>query len=105
MEEPFEKIGKYYYDDPVEKKNGKFDIVTQDDRGYIFLRSKISERSSDRKHGSKRDPTGNTNRFKLLQIRIFFQIRLSVRSRRKSDLNRTKGALYVTLQVSLLHRW
>ena len=36
MEELFEKIGKYYYDDPVEKKNGEFDIVTQDDRGYIF---------------------------------------------------------------------
>lgn len=41
MEEPFEKIGKYYYDDPVEKKNGKFDIVTQDDRGYIFYEAKF----------------------------------------------------------------
>lgn len=41
MEEPFEKIGKYYYDDPVEKKNGKFDIVTQDDMGYIFYEAKF----------------------------------------------------------------
>lgn len=41
MEEPFEKIGKYYYDDSVEKKNGKFDIVTQDDRGYIFYEAKF----------------------------------------------------------------
>ena len=41
MEEPFEKIGKYYYDDPVEKKNGEFDIVTQDDRGYIFYEAKF----------------------------------------------------------------
>ena len=41
MEEPFEKIGKYYYDDPVEKKNGKFDIITQDDRGYIFYEAKF----------------------------------------------------------------
>ena len=41
MEEPFEKIGKCYYDDPVEKKNGKFDIVTQDDRGYIFYEAKF----------------------------------------------------------------
>lgn len=41
MEEPFEKIGKYYYDDPVEKKNGKFDIVTQDDRGYILYEAKF----------------------------------------------------------------
>lgn len=45
MEEPFEKIGKYYYDDPVEKKNGKFDIVTQDDRGYIFYEAKFRKDS------------------------------------------------------------
>lgn len=41
MDEIFEKIGKYYYDDPAEKKNGKFDIVTQDDRGYIFYEAKF----------------------------------------------------------------
>lgn len=41
MEEIFEKIGKYYYDDPIEKKNGEFDIVTQDDNGYIFYEAKF----------------------------------------------------------------
>ena len=41
MDEIFEKIGKYYYDDPVEKKNGEFDIVTQDDKGYIFYEAKF----------------------------------------------------------------
>ena len=41
MDEIFEKIGKYYYDNPVEKKNGEFDIVTQDDRGYIFYEAKF----------------------------------------------------------------
>lgn len=41
MDEVFEKIGKYYYDDPAEKKNGEFDIVTQDDRGYIFYEAKF----------------------------------------------------------------
>ncbi len=41
MEEVFEKIGKYYYDDPIEKKNGEFDIVTLDDRGYIFYEAKF----------------------------------------------------------------
>lgn len=40
MDEVFEKIGKYYYDDPIEKKNGEFDIVTLDDRGYIFYEAK-----------------------------------------------------------------
>ena len=32
----FEKIGKYYYDNPVNKRNGEFDVVTQDEKGYIF---------------------------------------------------------------------
>ena len=41
MTEIFEKIGKYYYDDPVHKKNGEFDIVTQDDNGYIFYEAKF----------------------------------------------------------------
>lgn len=41
MDEIFEKIGKYYYDDPAEKKNGEFDIVTQDDRGHIFYKAKF----------------------------------------------------------------
>ncbi len=41
MDEVFEKIGKYYYDDPVAKKNGEFDIVTQDDNGYIFYEAKF----------------------------------------------------------------
>lgn len=40
-EEPFEKIGKYYYDDPVNRKNGEFDIVTLDDKGYIFYEAKF----------------------------------------------------------------
>lgn len=41
MDEIFEKIGKYYYDNPTEKKNGEFDIVTQDDLGYIFYEAKF----------------------------------------------------------------
>ena len=41
LEEPFEKIGKYYYDDPVRKRNGEFDIVTKDAKGYIFYEAKF----------------------------------------------------------------
>lgn len=43
MDEVFEKIGKYYYDDPVEKRNGEFDIVTLDDKGYIFYEAKFRQ--------------------------------------------------------------
>lgn len=41
MEEPFEKIGKYYYDDPVNRRNGEFDIVTLDRKGYVFYEAKF----------------------------------------------------------------
>lgn len=36
-----EKIGKYYYDLPAEKRNGEFDIVTQDENGYVFYEVKF----------------------------------------------------------------
>ena len=37
----FEKIGKYYYDNPVEHKNGEFDVVTEDEKGYVFYEVKF----------------------------------------------------------------
>lgn len=37
----FFQIGKYYYDDPILHKNGEFDIVTEDDLGYIFYEVKF----------------------------------------------------------------
>ncbi len=41
LEESFEKIGKYYYDDPATRRNGEFDIVTLDSKGYIFYEAKF----------------------------------------------------------------
>ena len=41
LEEPFEKIGKYYYDNPKEKTNGEFDIVTWNSKGYVFYEAKF----------------------------------------------------------------
>lgn len=41
ISEPFEKIGKYYYDDPVTRTNEEFDIVTLDPQGYIFYEAKF----------------------------------------------------------------
>lgn len=37
----FDRIGKYYYDDPKTRTNGEFDTVTQDPNGYIFYESKF----------------------------------------------------------------
>ena len=36
-----EKIGKYYYDNPKEKLNGEFDVVSLDSKGYIFYEAKF----------------------------------------------------------------
>ncbi|BAK48488.1 predicted ATPase of the AAA superfamily [Clostridium sp. SY8519] len=43
MEEPFERIGKYYYNDPINHRNGEFDVVTEDSKGYIFYEAKFRE--------------------------------------------------------------
>ena len=44
IENPIEKIGKYYYDDPINKKNGEFDIVTLDTNGYTFYEAKFKNK-------------------------------------------------------------
>ena len=36
-----EKIGKYYYDDPTNHANGEFDVVTYDEKGYVFYEVKF----------------------------------------------------------------
>ena len=41
LEEPFFKIGKYWYDDPETRTNGEFDLVTMDKKGYIFYEVKF----------------------------------------------------------------
>jgi AAA+ ATPase superfamily predicted ATPase len=41
----FDKIGKYYYDDPGTRTNGEFDTVTEDPQGYIFYESKFRKES------------------------------------------------------------
>ena len=39
-----EKIGKYYYDDPKTHTNGEFDVVTLDEKGYVFYEVKFKNR-------------------------------------------------------------
>lgn len=41
IEPMFEKIGKYYYDDPKRHRNGEFDVVTEDPNGYVFYEAKF----------------------------------------------------------------
>lgn len=41
MADPFEKIGRYWYDEPETRTNGEFDLVTEDARGYVFYEAKF----------------------------------------------------------------
>lgn len=41
---PFENIGKFYYDDPINKTNGEFDILTKDELGYVFYEVKFKDK-------------------------------------------------------------
>lgn len=41
LENPFEKIGRYYYDDPANRRNGEFDIVTQNGKDFTFYEAKF----------------------------------------------------------------
>lgn len=41
LENSFEKIGKYYYDDQKNHKNGEFDVVTENNGEYIFYEAKF----------------------------------------------------------------
>lgn len=42
LPEPFDSIGRYWYDDPEQKTNGEFDVVTKDPKGYIFYEAKFT---------------------------------------------------------------
>ncbi len=46
IEPVIEKIGKYYYDNPKEHTNGEFDVVTQDEKGYVFYEVKFRKRKT-----------------------------------------------------------
>jgi hypothetical protein len=41
LEPPFDRIGRYWYDDPKTRTNGEFDLVTEDPNGYTFYEAKF----------------------------------------------------------------
>lgn len=51
--EPFYEIGKYYYDDPINHKNGEFDVVTCDKDGYKFYEVKFQNKKLTRQQINK----------------------------------------------------
>ncbi|MCR5789039.1 MAG: ATP-binding protein [Lachnospiraceae bacterium] len=43
-----EKIGKYYYDNPKTRTNGEFDVVSLDEKGYVFYEVKFRKKRTSR---------------------------------------------------------
>lgn len=41
LPELFDDIGRYWYDDPANKTNGEFDVVTHAPHGYVFYEAKF----------------------------------------------------------------
>jgi hypothetical protein len=48
IEPVIEKIGKYYYDDPKTRTNGEFDVVTLDEKGYVFYKVKFTKKKTSK---------------------------------------------------------
>ncbi len=48
LNDKFEKIGKYYYDDSINKKNGEFDVVTESGGKYTFYEAKFTGGALDK---------------------------------------------------------
>ncbi len=70
IEPPIEKAGKYYYDDPKNKKNGEFDIVTLDQTGYIFYEAEF--KSTPMTEGMIRKETQQVSETSLRSCRYGF---------------------------------
>ena len=48
IEPVIEKIGKYYYDNPKTRTNGEFDVVTMDEKGYVFYEVKFRKKKTSK---------------------------------------------------------
>lgn len=61
-------LGKYWYNDPIKKVNGEFDIVSKDSKGYIVYEVKYKNapvKDSDIKHLTEQLERCNVNYYKI----------------------------------------
>jgi len=90
VEPVIEKIGKYYYDDSKNHVNGEFDVVTYDEKGYVFYEVKFRKHplseSMIKEEVSQVEETG-LNCYKY----VFF-------SRSSFEGNETENIKFINLQ-------
>lgn len=83
------KVGKYYYDDPINKTNGEFDIVTLNKYGYDFYEAKFTKDPID-------DSVVNEEKYQLSKVNIKYN-RLGFIS--KSGFKLTSSKDYILINI------
>jgi len=89
IDPPLYKVGKYYYDDPISKTNGEFDVVTLDRFGYNFYEAKFTNNKIN-------DSIVNEEKYQLSKISIKFN-RLGFISKSGFDLKDSKDLILIDL--------
>lgn len=87
---PLFKVGKYYYDDPINKTNGEFDLVTLNKDGYDFYEAKFSSNPID-------DSVVNEEIYQLSKINIKYN-KLGFVSKSGFNLTSSDNYYLITLE-------
>lgn len=86
---PLYKVGKYYYDDPINKTNGEFDLVALNKDGYDFYEAKFSSNPIN-------DSVVNEEIYQLSKIKIKYN-RLGFASKSGFDLSNADKYILISL--------
>lgn len=86
---PLYKVGKYYYDDPINKTNGEFDVVTLNKEGYDFYEVKFTKEPID-------DSIVNEEIYQLSKVNIKYN-KLGFISKSGFKLSNPDGYILINL--------
>ena len=84
------KIGKYYYDDPKNKINGEFDVVTYSKDGYDFYEVKFRD-------GKLSDAVVNEEKYQLDKLKIKYN-KLGFVSKSGFDIKNSSDYILIDLR-------
>ena len=86
---PLYKVGKYYYDDPINKTNGEFDVVTMNKNGYDFYEVKFTKELVD-------DSVVNEEKYQLSKKNIEYN-KLGFISKSGFSINDPENYILITI--------
>ena len=86
---PLYNVGKYYYDDPINKTNGEFDVVTMNKNGYDFYEVKFTKELVD-------DSVVNEEKYQLSKKNIEYN-KLGFISKSGFSINNPENYILITI--------